>query len=237
VVDATVAVDGFLPSLSAFRFTNSWPKQPVVQVPVPGFGPVVLGDASRGLCGGMTYTVRDLFEAGLPPPDSDEPPEAGSPLYRYIVRRLIQSWDVPRGVVRYYRLGSLPDGDVKRLLWLRRGTWRITVADEWSIVRRDLDEGRLSPLGIIGVHTSDPRQLGQNHQVLAYGYQQRGTTVTLRVYDPNTPRKRADEVTVSFDVAHPDRPSPIDHTIAIGKRPVRAFFRTRYRWKDPRDAG
>ncbi len=234
--DSGSSVDGFLPSLCTFRFANKWPKQPVLRLPVPYLRKVGIGDASRGLCGGMTYAVRDLFEAGIPAPDVDAPPAAGTALYQYIVRRLIDSFDIPRGVVRYYRLGSLPDGDKKRLAWTRAGAWRSTVADEWPLVRRDLDEGRLSPLGIITVHTSNPRQLGLNHQVLAYAYEQRGTMVTLRVYDPNTPLKVSDGVTVSFDVAHPDQPSRITHTIAIGDRPVRAFFRTRYRRADPRDA-
>jgi hypothetical protein len=184
----------------------------------------------------MTYAVRDLFDAGVPPPAEEVPPDAGTPLYRYIVRRLINSFDIPRGVARYYWLGSLPDGDTKRLAWTRSGAWRSTVEREWPLVRRDIDEGRLCPLGIITVHASDPRQLGLNHQVLAYAYEQRENLVTLRVYDPNTPLGRSDGVTVSFDAGHPDQPSDITHTIAIGDRPVRAFFRTRYSRVDPRDA-
>ncbi len=100
----------------------------------------------------------------------------------------------------------------------------------------------LSPIGIITVRSSDPRLLGLNHQVLAYAYIQAGTSITLRVYDPDTPGDRADEVTLSFDLAEvhgrgdPAGPARIEHSIAIGGRPVRAFFRSRYRWVDPRRA-
>ena len=42
------------------------------------------------------------------------------------------------------------------------------------------------PLGPVTVHSTNPLDLGMNHQVLAYGYELDGTALTLRVYDPNT---------------------------------------------------
>jgi hypothetical protein len=236
MVDATSAVEGFLPSLSAFRFTNSFPRQPVIRVPVPGLGAVAVGDASRGLCGGMIYAVRDMFEAGAGPPAETSPPPLGSPLYRYIVRRLFDSFDLPRGVARYYQLMGTPDTDTERSAVTIRGAGRISVVDEWPRIRLDLDSGLLSPLGLVTVRSLDPFRLGLNHQVLAYAYEQRRTAVVLRVYDPNTPLDQADNVTIAFDVSHPAGPVKISHTIAIGERPVRAFFRSRYRWTDPRRA-
>lgn len=236
---ASATVPGFLPSTSAFRFTNSFPKQPVLRIPVPGLGAVPIGDASRGLCGGMIYTIRDLFEAGIAPPDSTSPPALGSPMYRYLVRRLFDSFDIPRGVYRYYRMMSGPDADVVRGVLVQRGVSRTSVVDEWPRIRIDLDCGQLAPLGVITLRSADPLRLGINHQVLAYGYEQRGGVVTLRVYDPNTPSERADAVTLTFDVrrqAQSDVPVPIRHTIAVSGRPVRGFFHTRYRWTDPRSA-
>ena len=236
---AASAVPGFLPSTHAFRFTNSFPNQPVLRIPVPGLGSVPIGDASRGLCGGMIYAVRDMFEIGAPPPADTTPPAPGTPLYRYIVRRLFDSFDIPRGVYRYYRLMSGPDADAVRGPLVRRGVGRTSIVDEWPRIRLDLDSGQLSPIGIITTRSADPLRLGLNHQVLAYAYVQRGLVVTLRVYDPNTPRERADDVTLTFDTgrqAQSDQPVPIEHTISIGGRPVRAFFRSRYRWADPRPA-
>lgn len=237
------AVPGFLPSTSAFRFTNSFAVQPLLRARAPALGwSLSLGDASRGLCGGMIFAVRDLFEAGMSPPSDEAPPRHGSPLYAYLVRRLFDSFDLPRGVARYHALMRGPDATLT--VGQRLGVAARSLADEWPRIRLDLDAGRLSPLGLVTVRATDPRQLGLNHQVLAYAYDQAGTVVTLRVHDPNTPVDQADDVTVTFDLADAAsitatatgrtiRPPRIDHSIAIGGRPVRAFFRTRYRWTDP----
>jgi hypothetical protein len=224
----------FLPSVSAFRFTNDFPHQPVVTVPIPGLGRgIPIGDASRGLCGGMTFAVRDLFEAGREPPADTTPPGADTPLCHYIVRRLFDSWDLPRGALRYYQLQTAPDTDAVWALGRRAGVGRSTVVGEWPRARMELDSGRLAALGIITVHSADPFKLGMNHQVLAYGYELAGTAVTVRVYDPNTPIDRADDVAISFDTANPAGPVPITHNLSIGDRPVRGFFHATYRWSDP----
>lgn len=216
-----------------------------------------IGDASRGLCGGMIFAVRDLFEADIEPPLDPTPPRYGSPLYAYLVRRLFASFDLPRGVLRYYALMRAPDERtpgarpagrprLPRPSGVRYSSARYSITQEWPRIRLDLDTGRLAPIGIITVRSADPLRLGLNHQVLAYAYEQAGTVVTLRLYDPNTPRDRADDVTMSFDLAGPHGPAGLDpthgpvpsisHTIAIGGRPVRALFHTRYHWADPRPA-
>src|SRR5207237_155792 len=122
------AAPGFLPSESAFRFTNSFPHEPVLTVPLPGLGKgIPIGDAAQGLCGGMIFTVRDLFEAGREPPADTTPPPPGSALYKYLVRRLFDSWDLPRGGLRYYQLQNSPDADVVWAFGRRSGIGRVTV--------------------------------------------------------------------------------------------------------------
>ncbi|MCK9895096.1 hypothetical protein [Frankia sp. AgB32] len=245
--EASSAVPGFLPSTRAFRFSNDFAAQPLLGVRAPGLPwGIGIGDASRGLCGGMIFAVRDLAEARLDPSPDPTPPARGSPLYAYLVRRLFDSFDLPRGVARYYGLMRGPDAGPRG----RPGVGARSLADEWPRIRLDLDTGRLAPIGIVTVRSADPRQLGLNHQVLAYAYRQLGTVVTLRVHDPNTPVARADDVTMSFDLAQfgglaavgaggsgaEAGPARIDHSIAIGGRPVRAFFHSRYRWADPSPA-
>ncbi len=240
------AVPGFLPASGAFRFTNSFDAQRLLALRLPGMPlGIGIGDASRGLCGGMIFAVRDLFEVGVAVPSDVEPPRRGTPLYGYLVRRLLASFDLPRGVARYY--GLMRGADTPGSALGRLGVGRRSLADEWPRIRLDLDSGRLAPIGVITVHSADPLQLGLNHQVLAYAYTQVDTAVTLRVYDPNTPLERADDVTMSFDLADAGSGSGsgagggaqvvrITHSIAIGGRPVRAFFHSRYRWADPRPA-
>jgi hypothetical protein len=232
MIDGVAA--GFLPSEAAFHFTNDFPHQPVLTVRLPGLGRgIPIGDASLGLCGGMIFAVRDLFEAGRKPPADVSAPGPDAPLYRYIVRRLFDSWDLPRGALRYYQLQRTPDADIERPLGRRDGVGRISVVDEWPHVRADLDSGRLSALGIITLHSADPFKLGLNHQVLAYSYDLDGTTVRLRVYDPNTPVVDADNVWLGFDTADPAGPIIFSHNLMTGGRPVRGFFHSAYRWSDP----
>ena len=91
---------GFLPSRDGFAFTNAWPPGPAVTVPTPLRG-IGIGNAAAGLCGGMVFAALDYWHARVRPPAAR--PEPGSPLYNYIVRRLIASWRIPAGVARYYQ--------------------------------------------------------------------------------------------------------------------------------------
>jgi hypothetical protein len=227
-------VSGFLPSTSGFHFPNAFDHVPALTVRLLGHE-VGLGDAANGLCGGMAYAVRDLYQAGREPPPDTRPPSKG-PLFDYLVERLFASFDLPGGVLTYLHLmsPSLPDGET----WFSEhglaphGRAWVTVREQWPRIRRDLDEGRLSPLGLVQVRSADPRKLGVNHQVLAYGYDTSGpqdTEVTLHIYDPNYPD--VDDVTFGFDTAHPDLATPIRRS--HGSLPLLAIFRTRYRPRKP----
>lgn len=222
------AVSGFQASVNGLHFTNSWPHEPDVVIDLGPFGKVPLGDASNGLCGGMVYTVIDVFRAGLAPiADTANPPE-GSPLFKYLVRRLFDSFDIPAGVTKYYEWMRTPDHDTRVWLVRRRGVAWHTIKEELPKVRSDIDHGRPSPLGLVTVHGADPRALGHNHQVLAYGYELDDANVmTLHLYDPNTPTSGADTVQLTLDTSNPTRSTPITHNVNIGLA-IRGFFRTNY---------
>jgi hypothetical protein len=230
--DRMLPAESFLPSRHAFGFSNSWPAQPAVTVRTP-FGPLKVGNANGGLCGGMVFAALDYWYAGQLPPGGQ--PAAGDPLYRYVVRRLIQSWRLPAGVAKYYRWMNLPDGDravrlLGRPVLTRRGlAWR-TVAVQWPRVRAELDAGTPAPLGVVTVATANPAALRFNHQVLAYGYEVSGDTVTIRVYDPN--RGGDDDTFLRFDTAEPTAPTTFAHNLGL-QRPVRGFFRAGYRRSAP----
>ena len=68
------SVPNFKPSAKGLKFTNYFPHEPDVTVDVPPLGVVTIGDAHNRLCGGMVFTVRDLFECNLPVPASASSP-------------------------------------------------------------------------------------------------------------------------------------------------------------------
>jgi hypothetical protein len=215
-------VEGFAPSASGFRFPNKFPPRPVLAMGV-GRRRLGIGNAANGLCGGMVFAARDLFEAGIAPPAATEPPAGRSPLFRFVVRRLFHSFDLPAGPARYMTWMVLPSGEGRLGL---RGVAARTVGREWPLIKGDLDRGVLSPIGLVRVHSFNPLELGRNHQVLAYGYEldERSDRVAINVYDPNHPGD--DEVALSFSL----KPGPgWEVGYVAGELPVRGFFRTRFR--------
>jgi hypothetical protein len=68
-----VFVRGFKPSIDGLHFLNNFPHVPDYMLNILGQS-VSVGDAHNGLCGGMVYTVIDLFEANLLPPPDTVPP-------------------------------------------------------------------------------------------------------------------------------------------------------------------
>src|SRR4051794_15771186 len=109
-------VAGFLPSTSGMRFTNRFPSGiPIVDISLPIGRSIPVGDASNGVCGGMVYAALDLFLASprLRPPETTTPPSGETPLTKYVVKRLVDSFALSSGlgsnVAHYLRLMSVPD--------------------------------------------------------------------------------------------------------------------------------
>jgi hypothetical protein len=224
----SVRVPGFLPSTRGQHFPNAFPHVPNLEIDLPGGLTIPIGDAANGLCGGMAYTVRDLFEAGVAPPVLTRAPGEG-PLFRYVADRLLESFSLPFGPATYLKLmhPALPDGD---MALVHGRAWRM-IRLEWPGIRGDLERGSLSPLGLVKTKSRNPRDLGANHQVLAWGYDLEGTRLTLRLYDPNHPDD--DEVTMALDIGKPRRATKV--TCSHGGT-VWCFFRTAYQFKNPRPA-
>jgi hypothetical protein len=223
-----MAAEAFLPTRHGFAFDNAWPHQPAVVLPTP-FGDIGIGNAGGGLCGGMAFAALDYWIAGQTP--GLERPPVGDPLYKYIVKRLIDSWHVPAGVAQYYQWMSLPDADhvIKlfgRQVIAERGLgWR-TVRVQWPQIKKDLDRGLPVPVGVVTAASRNPKDLALNHQVLAFGYETDGSHVTVRVYDPN--RGRRDDITIAMDTGAPAKAVAFAHNLGLGPRPVRGFFRAAY---------
>ena len=215
-----VRVPGFRPSVNSLHFANEFPHAPVVRIQLPGGLSIPIGDAAKGLCGGMVYTVRDLYEARIAPPKTTKPPRSG-PVLQYLADRLVDSLSLPFGPATYLRLMDPTLSDEDR-------AWRM-IRVEWPAIRADLDRGVLSPLGLITTKSHNPLVVGRNHQVLAWGYDLRDTRLTLRIYDPNRPND--DNVAISLDTAHPRQATAVRCSRGDS---VCCFFRTDYSFTDPR---
>jgi hypothetical protein len=184
-MDESNAVQGFLPSRQGLHFANHFPPGPTLRL-----GPLDprwlgIGDASAGLCGGMSWYVRERFDAGLPVPPDTEPPINGSPLFRALVRRQVLSLDWLRTPLAFWRMGALgPEGAARR-----------SRDAEWPRVRAEIDAGRLAMVGLVRHRGLSPWRLTQSHQVLAYAYELDGEAIAIRIYDPNLPDR--DDVTIA----------------------------------------
>src|SRR3954447_5223084 len=180
------AVPGFLPSTNGLRFANRFEPGPTVRL-----GPIDprwlgVGDASSGLCGGMSWFVREWFEAGLAVPSGTEAPSNGSPLFRALVRRQVLSLDWLRTPVRFWLAGAVGESRAARH----------SRNSEWPLIRADIDAGKLSMVGLVRRATISPFDLTRNHQVLAYAYKVAANEVTLLIYAPNWPGR--DDVTIAL---------------------------------------
>jgi hypothetical protein len=217
-----VVVPRFVPSSRGFHFANAWPSGPTVK-----FGPidpriVGIGDASTGLCGGMVYTIADLFAADVTVPPDVQPPANGSPQFKSIVRRQVESLYWLTVPIRFWirmALGGALGGDRARS----------TLEREWPKAKAEIDAGRLVPIGLIRVAAKNPRKLTNNHQVIAYGYAEDGRGVTLRIYDPNWPDR--DDVAITIHLDNALRPTSLSQTTGES---LLAWFALPYRTSEPR---
>jgi hypothetical protein len=175
----------------------------------------------------MVATVRDMFEAGIAPPDDVDPPANGSRRFRAIVRRQVESLDWLRVPLRFYDLQAAradPPRGFSAALG-REPARIVAVRDEWPKIRADLDAGRAPIVGLVRVAGWSLRLLTANHQVLAYAYDEDAAGFRIRVYDPNHPGR--DDVELRIVVA-PDDGRPARERIHLAQstgEPLMGFFR------------
>jgi hypothetical protein len=224
-------VPGFLPSVHGLPFANAFPPGPTVRLGPLDPRIVGIGDAAAGLCGGMALTARDLYESGLVAPrDATMPPGNGSPRFRALVRRQVESLDWLRVPLRYLDAQALrPDPPAGLARWLSREPPRVeSLLREWPLIRADIDAGHPAVVGLVRVAGFSPGLLTRNHQVLAYGWEAGEGSIVLRVYDPNHPLR--DDVMIAVgttgDPARPWR-DRIQLSQSTGE-PLLGFFRQPY---------
>jgi hypothetical protein len=169
-------VPEFLPSRNGFHFANRWPSTPAFSWGA-GLVRLGLGDAARGLCGGMAFAVRDRFERGTAPPTDIAAPAAGTPLFDEIAHRQLDSFD--RLIVvpfRFWRMSAQAPGS--RLRASRAA---------WPAIRDEIDAGRLAMIGLVRTAGWNPLATGLGHQVVGYRYAEGPDRIAIGIYDPNHP--------------------------------------------------
>lgn len=225
------SVDGFKPSVNAFHFNNSsFPSCPLFKLiaPIP-FGKVSIpiGNASNGVCGGMVFAVRDLFENGMLPPTTKVSP-CNDNLYHYLVERFMASFNLPGGIATYMFLMNpeLSDHETtasKIGITPRGRAWRM-IKEQWPVIKYKLDNNQLVPLALVQKKSINPFDLGENHVVLVYGYELDGKDLSLKIYDPNYPDE--DNATISLSIARPENTTQVFRS--HGRKPIWCFFQPVY---------
>jgi hypothetical protein len=174
----------FLPSRHGFMFRNSFSGY-FLPYSTPAFLSSRKVTSGYGLCGGMCAAAYDFLLVGRGIPQNMEVPRQGTRLQRYLFQRQMDSLGgLGEALVKVAQWTSLPDGTTV-------GTMRRT-ADEFNLLHQKLDQGTLVVLALIYAQASTLKELAKlifnNHQVLAYAYQQdNSAAVTIHVYDPNLP--------------------------------------------------
>lgn len=240
-------VPGFLPSRNGWPFTNNLSgTYPAVTLPV--IGTIASADAGNGICGGFTFTARDLFEhqPRLAPDPGATAPAQGSPTFGFLASRYLDSLGAPdyANAAKTVAWIQTPDHDVL-FVW---GLGHHMAATEWPAVKSTIDSGHLCPLYVIRGPQVPPLDipgivgtLGQCHQVLAYRYViDDVNNVAIGIYDPNDPGDDASVIT--FHVSNPAgiaglaAPGLIAH-IEAPQYQVRGFFAAEYSFRDPAGFG
>ncbi len=174
----------FLPSRDGFKFPNSFSGY-FFPYSTPAFLSSRKVSAKYGLCGGMCAAVYDFRLAGKTIPQVVEVPRQGTRFQRYLFQRQMDSLGgLGKQAVRVAQWTSLPDDTLV-------GTMRRT-ADEFTSLHQKLDQGNLVILALIYERATSLKELSRlvfnNHQVLAWAYQQDAQGgVTIQIYDPNLP--------------------------------------------------
>jgi hypothetical protein len=151
----------FEPARDGFHYPNAFVN---VIADLPGFGRIETG----GRCGGMAYAALDYWYNGrLPIPAATALPADGTIMADYVYRRLFDTYLVP-SAINFITWTLAGDGEN----FFHKGVTRWTKEGEFPKLRAMIDQGKPQVLGLVKV--TDLRQIGEDHQVVAYGYDDDG---------------------------------------------------------------
>ena len=173
----------FLPLKHGFHFSNRFKDK----IRVSKFFNI----ETKGRCGGMAFSALDYYYSKLPIPKLRSEdlvhglPKEGSLLERHIFQRQVDS--------------LLTLTSYKFLLWTLYPD-KVLIAksmkNEFKKIRRSIDCGKPISIGLI--EASKLKDIGKNHQVVAYGYDYnpKKKEFIIHLYDSNSPDR---EIMLTID--------------------------------------
>jgi hypothetical protein len=170
------------PLKHAFAFPNRFPGY-ALPFRLPNFPGIKEVDSIHGLCGGIAAAIYDFYLCSRPIPDKNEIPQKGTPLYRYLYKRQMQTYGmIGETVIKFGEWMLLPNEGINSIQY--------RTFQSLENIKKELDEGNAVILGLVYVDWRQGFQLWNNHQVLAYRYtdNEDGTHTSLYLCDPNFPR-------------------------------------------------
>ena len=173
-------VAGFLPTTNGLHFSNSFPSGPTVELGPGDPRWIGIGDASAGLCGGMSWYTREQFDAKKPiPADTAAPEGTARPCSRRSSDgRCFRSLDWLRVPLRFYALSA-----VGQLEGGQPGS-RSRLAEDHRLPRRRPDA---HPRPDPPVVMEPVRPVAEPPGARVWLLGTTGSTRRLRIYDPNHP--------------------------------------------------
>ena len=202
----------FEPGRDGFHYPNAFVN---VIAKVPGFGTIETG----GRCGGMAYAALDYwFNGRLPIPAPTALPADGTLMADYVYRRLFDTYLVP-SAINFITWTLAGDGEN----FFHKGVTRWTKEGEFPKLRAMIDQGKPQVLGLVKV--TDLRQIGEDHQVVAYGYEDEGKgNLSIQLWDNRYPDREA-RLTTTAGAPH--------WTLSEGNEDWRGWFIQGYKPERP----
>ena len=162
----------FQPATHGFAFANNFTnKVSIAGIPIT---------ETRGRCGGMAFAALDLWHNRLGVPTNTTLPADGTLVADYIYWRLIDS--IRDNWFQYFHFMRTPDHPT---VVNGIGVARATREEQLPKLKALLDAGVPQPLGLSQATALD--QFGNDHQVVAYGYEEQGPETCIFIWDNNHP--------------------------------------------------
>jgi hypothetical protein len=186
----------FTASQHGFAFENAFVNH-LINVPALGIDVTTLGR-----CGGMAYASLDYWNNRLGIPESSSLPADGSLVGDYIYWRLVDSL-VTNGF-KFFHFMRTPDHPT---LINGIGVARATREEEFLRLKQFIDMSRPCPLGL--TRARDIGAMGNDHQVVATGYEDGDPYSRVFIYDNNHPGA---EHVLSFKTAYDPGEREVTHS-------------------------